>query len=190
MRALSRALVLVVLGGFAATAAAQGLGDAARREKERRAKVKAEQAQKADKPAKTYTDDDLRSAKGDSYTEMTGPAGGSSEPTPPANPPAVARLGPSPAARSAKAPEPDVAQLEQRVRELEKRRAQLPPGPFGPSVPCVKGAVVTGRSTAIGLRDAPQTQVCDPELLRQQEAQRVQAELDQARAALEKARGR
>jgi hypothetical protein len=78
--------------------------------------------------------------------------------------------------------------LEQRVSDLEKRRAALPPGPFGPSIPCQEGAVVTPGSTSVQLRDSPKVKVCDPNLLREQEARRVQTELDQARAALERAR--
>jgi hypothetical protein len=184
MSVFGRMAVMLVVAGFAGNLGAQGLGDAAQREKERRAKVKAEKP-----PAKTYGEEELKTAKGSTYSQPEGPAVTSSTSSTsetisaPVSRPSAGSPG---AARAAQAN--SVAQLERRVSDLEKRRATLPPGPFGPSIPCQEGTIVTNGSTAIQLRDAPKTKVCDPNLLREQEARRVQIELDEARAALERAR--
>jgi len=58
----------VVLPGLASGAAAQGLGEAAKREAERRAK------QPAERPAKAYSGEDLANAKGGTYNQMTSPS--------------------------------------------------------------------------------------------------------------------
>lgn len=61
----------VVLAGAAGLAQAQGLGDAARREKERRAKVAAKQEK-----AKTFTNEDIEGRSGSSDTPSDAPEPG------------------------------------------------------------------------------------------------------------------
>jgi len=63
----TRALLIVAVLAITARAGAQTLGEAAAREKERRAK------QSSDKPAKVYGDEELAKAKGSSYTQLDGP---------------------------------------------------------------------------------------------------------------------
>jgi hypothetical protein len=189
---LGRCVVVgFVTAAFAASASAESLADAAKRERERRAKIEAEKAAKGDKAAKTLTESDLQNARGETYSQASGPVSPSKPYAPSSSSPRVNRAGstgsqPAPSGSSGSS----VAALEQRVRDLEKQRAALPPGPFGPSVACQEGVDIRFRRTdsAIQRRDAKSERVCDPNLLREHEAQRVQAELDQARAALEQAR--
>ena len=174
---------------FAAGVSAESLGEAAKRERERRAKLQAEKAAKGDKddkPAKTYSESDLQNARGEKFSQATGPAIDSSAYTSSSSSPLLDR----PRAGGSQAPASggSVASLEQRVRDLERQRASLPPGPFGASVACTEGVVVRSTDSAVQLKNSAPRRVCDPNALRQQEAQRVQAQLDQARAALERAR--
>jgi len=184
---LGRCVVVGSLAtALAASASAESLGEAAKRERERRAKLQAEAAAKGEAPAKTYTESELQNARGEKFSQATGPVIDSSADVPSPSSPLVSRpdsSGSRPAASGG-----SVATLEQRVRDLEKQRAALPPGPFGPSIACVVGVSVGPGDSVIRRKDSPYTRVCDPNAVREQEAQRVQAQLDQARAALEHAR--
>jgi hypothetical protein len=186
---LRYAVVGLVAAVIAANASAQSLGDVAKRERERRAKLQAEKAKKgdrADTPVKTYTESDLQNVRGENFTQATGPVVDWSTSVPSSSNSVFGRS--DSAASRPGASGGSVAALEQRVRDLERQRAALPPGPFGASVACVTGVRVRSTNSAIQLRDSPPTQVCNTNILLQQEAQRVQAQLDQARAALEQAR--
>jgi hypothetical protein len=83
-----------------------------------------------------------------------------------------------------------VEAAERRVNELEQRAAKagtINPGPV--TAPCQSGVQTSGRSGAIAVRDSSaNTVTCSADALQQQEARRIQAELEPARAALEKAR--
>jgi len=187
-------VVAFVAAGFAGAASAESLAEAAKKERERRAKLQAEQAEKArqgDKsagPAKTYTETEIQNAKGENFSQATGPV--FAPPPSTSSPPRSTRPSLTPGAGTSSSGGGSTAALEQRVRDLERQRAGLPPGPFGPSTPCTEGARV--RSTVnegpVHLRDAPKVRVCEATAYRENEAQRVQAELDQARAALDQAR--
>lgn len=201
MRFVRRFLTCAVLLGLGSSAVAQNLDDAAQKERERRAKLKSE------KPSKTYTEEELKQAKGDTYNQVQGPV-----PTTPSSRPGSASSSGSslPSIRPTSAPSGEagwraraasarqaVTQAEAKVQALEQKAAGLPPGPFGPSVPCVEGAAagsINGRVTtsAIQLRDEsrknPHQKVCDQNLVREQEAKQVQADLQQAKATLEQAR--
>jgi hypothetical protein len=182
---LGRCVVVGALAtACAANASAESLGAAAKRERERRAKLQAEAAAKGEAPAKTYTESELQNARGEKFSQATGPAIDSSADVSPSSSPLPSR----PAGSLSVASGGSVAALEQRVRDLEKQRAALPPGPFGPSVACVEGALVLSTDSVIQRKYSPPTRVCDPTAMREQEAQKVQAQLDQARAALEQAR--
>jgi hypothetical protein len=184
---LGRCVVVGLLAAaFAASASAEGLGEAAKRERERRAKLEAERAAKGEKPAKTYSEADVQNARGENFSQATGPVSNSSTYVPSSSTPVLGRGGS--AGKQPTASGGSVSALEQRVSDLERQRASLPPGPFGPSVACVEGAHAGSGRTAIQMKNSPTTRVCDPNAVREQEAQRVQAQLDQARAALEQAR--
>lgn len=175
-----------VAAAFVASASAEGLGEAAKRERERRAKLEAERAAKGEKPAKTYSEADVQNARGENFSQATGPVNNSSTYVPSSSTPALGRAGS--AGRPPAASGGSVSALEQRVSDLERQRASLPPGPFGASVACVDGAPVRSTDSAIQLKNSPPTRVCDGNAVLAQQAQRVQAQLDQARAALEQAR--
>jgi hypothetical protein len=173
---------------FAASVSAESMAEAAKRERERRAKVQAENAEKPGKsePAKSYTESDLENAKGENFTVATGPV----IPYYPEASSSLLNKDRTGATASQPAPSggsSSVAALQQRVSDLERQRAALPPGPFGAGAACTEGAIVRGMDGPVALKNAPKYRVCDRDSEHAREAQRVQAELDRARAALAQA---
>jgi hypothetical protein len=79
-----------------------------------------------------------------------------------------------------------VEAAQRRVTDLEQRAARFGPIHPGPiTAPCQSGVQTGGR---IDPASANKTVTCDIDALRQQEAWKIQAELEQARAALERTR--
>jgi hypothetical protein len=118
VRVVSRYLPCLLLLGATADAA-QGLAETAAREKERRAK------QQADKPARSYSGEDLANAKGSGYTQMDGPA--VATPASTAGPETAATSGPSAATRppASSSASPEEAHWRNRARETRARVARL-----------------------------------------------------------------
>lgn len=102
MKAVGMALLLAAGFGLASFGAAQSLGDAAKKERDRRAKAK--------EPARTYGDDDLVAKRGDAPPKSAPPSPG---PSPSASPSGE---------RTAADPDPvDAERAERRKKEAEWR---------------------------------------------------------------------
>lgn len=211
MRGLVAALAVAGLSAAAAVEA-QGLGDAAKREKARRT----QDATSTKPKAATYTNDDIV-GKGGGQAQFGGEA------------PADAEAGVEAAASSASAPAPVLATgsigpapessgsggsgrgghgesywrsraqssrvrveaAEKRVADLEAQAARngpVTPGPTGPA--CQDGVLVpTSGVSPIELRDAAKgAKTCDAETLRQQRGRSLVGQLDASRQELASAR--
>lgn len=178
----------------ASAAGAQGLGDAAKREKARRAEAKPAE------PAKVYTDDSVRGEP--SHGTYSAP-GGTSAPAPDASGSAASRDARTPAAPPpsgsgeaywrdrATAARAAVERAEKAVRDAEaKETAMGPTIPGQTAAPCAQGAA-PGRpgESVTGLRDRGKTTVtCDAETLHILDGQKAHAETEAAHARLAAAR--
>jgi len=194
-RAFVAWVIVIGLATLPAGAAAQGLGDAAKREKARRAEAKPAE------PARVYTNDSVGgSPSHGTYSAPGGSAAPAATPTSPSGP-AASPVRPSAGSAAAGAGESywraraatarsAVDDAEKRVADLEAAEARN--GPYTPGQTpgaCVQGAIPSTGETAIELRDrAGRSKVCDAEVLRIQNSQRLHAAVATARADLEAAR--
>jgi hypothetical protein len=187
-----------LLALWGVVAEAQSLAEIAKREKERRAKLS--------KPtSKVYSNDDLRTrapstADQDSTEPADSPEQASRGAAHQRGRGAAIRAGASAPLGEGSAGERGeaywrsrsqraraaVSRAERRVAELEAKAASQGPVVPGPlPAACSEGILVGGPVTDM---KRPAGKVCDPEVLRAQETQRVQGELTRARAELEQAK--
>jgi hypothetical protein len=196
MRARAVVFWAVAIGLVApASSFSQGLGDAAKREKARRAEAKP-----AD-PARIYTNDSVGgnptngtySAPGGTAAPPAGSGAAGSPGAPRPVRPAGAGSAPSSGgseaywrgrAASARAA---VDSAEERVAQLEAESARN--GPYTPGQTagaCTEGTMPLAGESTIALRDrAKGSKTCDAEVLRIQNSQRLHGEVEAARTRLD-----
>jgi hypothetical protein len=186
----------------AAGAQAQSLAEAARKEKERRAKLSSAA------PTKPITEDDLLNTGtgGGSVSNMA--ATDTSEPLPDVPPTGSRTVSAAAEAGSRRGSTPSgsgeaywrgraaqlrsaVASAEAVLQALEKRAAELgPPMPGPRNAPCQAGTISRRNTSAIQLRDeaARYGKVCDGKAQTGQQQDRVYADIERTRVALDRAR--